>query len=112
MAALPTLPMSKSDPRYRPRVRETKFADGYVLRVKDGLNHLEEERALEWQYLSQANRDTLINFFTARGGYESFTWQPPGAAAALNWVCKRWGVRRSRGGPLYTVTATLTRDFA
>ena len=109
--ALPAIAVSASDPSWRPRVRKVQFGDGYALREPEGLNSVPATWEVKWRGLPQADAETLADFFLARKGAESFTWQPDGEDAAQEWVCVRWSKRRLRRTLRYDVSATFERAF-
>jgi phage-related protein len=69
------------------RVIRTDFGDGYSQRAKDGLNTVAVEWALEWDNVTSAEVDTMVAFFDAKAGAESFFWTPPRATTQSKWLC-------------------------
>lgn len=93
--ALPTFapdPAPSPNPQAAPvvKLRKVEFGDGYTQSSPDGLNHIRETVELEWPALTLAQKDALDAFFRARGGYQSFLYQPWGFSAALKWTCADW----------------------
>ncbi len=72
-----------------PKVRSTRFGDGYEQRVQFGLNQDPKEWTLEWN-LADEDAAIIEAFFEARGGSESFDWTPPDTSTSYKWVCSEW----------------------
>ena len=94
MAIFPSYqPLISGAKRNAPRVRSTRFNDGYEKRISFGLNqnpkiwnltfNLDEEGTTEVE--------TFINDRIDDG--ESFDWQPPGSIVAYKWICLQWTKR-------------------
>jgi phage-related protein len=72
----PINPDYKSPKETRPRTLIAQFNDGYEQRAKDGINNLPRRYNLTWSSLTDAQRDSIITFFEARGNDEAFWWTP------------------------------------
>jgi len=103
----PLYPASKSS---EPRIRTTKFGDGYEQRVTFGLNQNPKEWSLTFD-VEDADADVIETFLDARAAdADSFTWTPPYTNTALKWVCPSWNreyhtIGRSK------ITATFRQVF-
>jgi phage-related protein len=92
--------------QFAPRVLKAQFGDGYAQRAADGINTNAVTIAATWTNLTTAEKDTIINFFTARKGHQSFYYQYVDETAPKVYVCEEWGYTHNDAGG-YTVTATL-----
>lgn len=90
MSALPYQPHISSRLNKQPRILKHQFGDGYAQRMADGINNNLERWSLSFTLIN-ANALALMTFFDGLGGVDSFTWQPPGAATARNYVCESYG---------------------
>lgn len=113
MAAFPSsvsAPVAGASRQVEARVLKASFGDGYAQRAADGINTLNDRYDLTWENIDRSEAETILAFLEARGGYESFTWTPPGGATALKWTCETWG-RQHINAVLDTVTATFIRCY-
>jgi phage-related protein len=87
-----TLPVPPSQSGYTEettyRVQTAKFGDGYEQRVADGINFQVVNVTLTCALLDSTEKGDLIDFFNARGGYESFYYTLPSEASPRLWVCQ------------------------
>ena len=88
-----------------PKVRSTRFGDGYEQRVQFGLNQDPKEWTLEWNVTEEVS-DEIETFLEARTGTESFDWTPPAEASSGKWKCPEW----SKSIP-YLNRATIQATF-
>lgn len=90
-----------------PRVRAAAFGDGYQQRVPNGINTMPRN----WQ-IEIVNRRPVVEaaeaFLAARGGAESFDWQPPSGPIG-KWLCRSWNA--TFAGKTATLTATFEEVF-
>lgn len=93
----------------RPRVRQTKFGDGYENRVRFGLNADPKEWTLVFKERSNTERENILSFLEARGGYDSFDWTPPRGTAG-KYVCSEWQVTMTSAN-YSTIQATFRQVF-
>lgn len=88
-------------------VRETKYGDGYVQAVGDGINNIAEV----WNVVMNKRLDTeiqaVIEFLRGYGGHTSFLWTPPGDEQK-RWRCKTWK-RTFAEYNLYNLTFSLEK---
>lgn len=93
----------------KPRVRKTALGDGYEQRIRFGLNTDAKQWRLTFSERTDSERETILAFFEARGGYESFTWTPPRGPSG-QFVCEDWDttVRRCNRN---TIVAVFRRVF-
>lgn len=83
----PTYSLTKQS---EPRIRTTRFGDGYQQRITFGLNQNPKEWRLTF-ILRNTDADTVEAFLDARAAdTDNFTWTPPGSASPLRWICPSW----------------------
>ena len=89
---LPTTvtPVRSTSPSTNTRILQAQFGDGYTQRAGDGINTVIQKWDVQWVNLDSTDSDELIDFFEARGGYESFRWIPPGSSLYQKFICKQW----------------------
>lgn len=112
MATFPSIAISYGAAKAsKPKLRTAKFGDGYEQRVSFGLNQNPKEWSVSWNYLSEADADTIENFLNARAvDAASFDWTPPDEATSYKWVCEEWS--KSIDYPtLSTIKATFRQVF-
>jgi phage-related protein len=73
-----------------PRVRVSKFGDGYEQRVRDGINHDLDKWVISFTKRSGVDIDGVYDFLKARGGDEAFQWTPRGESTPRIFVCRKW----------------------
>ena len=73
-----------------PTVRRVQFGDGYMARLKYGLNQDRKKYNLQFKNLTEADSDSVETFLEAREGAESFDWTPPGESSAGKFICPSW----------------------
>ena len=73
-----------------PRVKTSRFGDGYEQRVADGINNILQKWQISFTRRSEIDIDYVYDFLRARGGVESFDWTPRGEATARIFVCRKW----------------------
>jgi len=91
MATFSTQPARSARATIKPIVRTVRLGDGYEQRLAFGLQRRPEEWTLEFHCRSTTERDTILNFFKARNGTESFDWTTPNGDAG-KWVCSEWDI--------------------
>jgi phage-related protein len=89
-------------------LNKSEFGDGYTQAGPKGLNHIRHSVQLKWDGLTLVQLTSLRSFMEARGGYQSFYYQPPGFSSVLKWTCDAWSM--SASSP-YTFSSTLTQSF-
>ena len=109
---LPTTvdPIRATKPVTNTRILQAPFGDGYTQRAGDGINTIIQRWTVEWNCLDSTSSDELIDFFEARGGYESFLWTPPGDSREKKFVCKQW-TETHPGNSKKGLTASLEQVF-
>jgi len=112
MASLPTTktPIRATRNTVNTRVLEAQFGDGYTTRAGDGINTIVETWNVEWAALDSTSSAEIISFLEARGGYESFTWTPPGSSTQKKFICKQWSETHP-GNSLKNISATFNQVF-
>lgn len=75
----------------QPRVRETRFGDGYSQRSQDGINYMNESYDLQFSNRSFTTLSAMKTFLEGKGGVVAFTFAPPGEAE-IKVICKDWNV--------------------
>lgn len=95
-----------------PRVQETRFGDGYVQAVPDGINTMQEQWDLVFDQVDDAIATQIDDFLRARGGWETFDWTPIWAVgnSPIKVVCKQWRRQKFDIG-VSTITATFERRY-
>ena len=73
----------------QPKVRQVQLGDGYVQRLRFGLNQDLKTWNLTFE-VSETDADTIETFLEARGGSEYFTWTPPDETVSYKWICLDW----------------------
>lgn len=109
MATFTYTPSFEATESSQPRIRKTQFGDGYEQRIQFGLNANPKEWSLTFANRTDTERDQILSFFDARGGYESFDWTPPRGTAG-KYVCEQWQVTL-RNCNNNTLTATFRQVF-
>ena len=80
----------------KPNAENTKFGDGYELRVGTAINMNPEKWSLSFTRSKQESSD-IEAFLRARSGVESFTWVTPDEVSGT-FVCREWKKKRMKGG--------------
>lgn len=93
-----------------PKVRVTKFGDGYEQRSAYGINVTAESWPLTFTSLDQSTTADIIAFFVDKNAVISFNWTPPGESTPKKWVCRQW-TKQVNAGNLFTITATFDRVY-
>lgn len=118
---LPVEPDDALEVSVTPKIREARFGDGYSQRSPVGLNNTPESWRLLYERkpldptsstYPSGTCETVYQFFKDRGGWEAFTWTPPGQTASKKFICKSF----SRTLDYYTrniqtVTALIEEVF-
>jgi phage-related protein len=110
-----TLPVTPSQSGYQEqtafRVQTARFGDGYEQRVADGINTVSKTVSLTCSVLTTAEKNTLLDFLTARGGWDSFYYTLPSEASPRLWVCQEPVSVAGTQATLWDVTFTLREVF-
>lgn len=72
------------------RVREARFGDGYVQRIVEGINNLNQTWNLQFQSNDITTVAAIEAFLVSKGGSQGFTWLPPGEATEVTVICNKW----------------------
>lgn len=103
------IPSWSSSVSVKPRVKLARFGDGYVQRGADGINLFPQIWNLSFNNRPDTEVNELIDELkSAAGG--SISWQPPGEAAPLNFMCLEWN-KSVTGFNNNTVTCQLEQVF-
>ena len=99
-----------------PKVRITKFGNGYEQRGKMGLNALDETYAVNMKNRENTAADDIIKFFEDKAGVTSFNFIVPdsnasGSERTIKVVCDNWSINYGNGS-YYNVTAKFRRIYA
>jgi phage-related protein len=95
---LPTFSWSpdwESSEDSEPKVKVTKFGDGYEARVAEGMNN----NPASWKLGFSRDATTIAAiraFLKARNAIEAFNWTNPFNEAGV-YVCRKWSVVRKTG---------------
>lgn len=90
-----------------PRVRVTKFGDGYESRTPEGINTIQ----MKWSLTFTRGRDEALairDFLRDHGASLSFAWTNPFEELG-SYVCRSWKTSPDRGK--ISVTATFEQVF-
>ena len=92
MANFPTTvaPAYGASKNSKPIIRVAVFGSGYSQRSTIGINQDLKTWNFEWRNISETTADEIETFLEARGGYESFSYQPTGESAARKYICAEW----------------------
>ena len=93
MATFPDYkPTYSASKRSEPKMRMTRFADGYEQRVVFGL--AQHQNPKEWSLtfdVTDDDADIIEAFLDARAlDSTSFDWIPPNETTSYKWVCAGW----------------------
>ena len=93
-----------------PKILMAEFGDGYGQRVRNGRNHDAISLELKWDNIDRAEGAVIWDFITARGGDESFFYDPPFIDAGKKWTCPSY--RRTFNQPdTMMITGTFKECF-
>ena len=92
----------------KPNVMQTKFGDGYELRVPIGINSKPKTWGVTFTR-DVITASAILDFLDARGGSEAFTWVDP-MNVNSTYVCREWSSSQSDPG-IYVVSATFEQVF-
>ena len=92
MATFPSIAISYGASKdSEPKVRTVRFGDGYEQRLTFGLNQNPKTWTVSWNYITEADADTIEAFLDARAAdAASFDWTPPDESTSYKWVCEAW----------------------
>ena len=94
-----------------PKIRATKFGDGYEQRVTFGLNQNPKRWDLTWTAKTNADADAIEAFFDARAAdAASFDWTPLDESTSYKWVCETW-TREHQYANINIIRATFRQVF-
>lgn len=91
----------------KPRVKTTKFGDGYQQRIADGINSSPRSYSNTFQK-KRTEMDTIEAYLKLQNGVSSFDWTPPYATAG-KWICPSWSRVYKDGYD--TLTATFEEVY-
>ena len=75
----------------QPRIRETKFGDGYSQRSLDGLNYMNQSWDLTFANRIFTDIYNMQSFLETKAGVVAFTFTPPGESE-VKVICRDWNV--------------------
>lgn len=87
----PSYPASQQS---QPNVRTVKYGDGYEQRLRYGLRTDLKQWVLVFDNRSDAERDQILAFLSARGGVEQFNWATPHNETSA-FICSEWSSEHS-----------------
>lgn len=100
------IPTKDSTRAHQPRVKKIAFGNGYAQVYGDGINSNLEQWSLTFEE-KDADKQTIEDFFSARGGYQYFNWTSPEAGATQKqYLCTNWQIK-SLGAGFWSITATF-----
>lgn len=92
------------------RVLKASFGNGYSQRAADGLNNLNQTIPLVWTYITEDEKNTIVDFLSSKLGAGSFYFTFKGDSEASLVVCEKWS-ETPVSGPWWTVSATFEKVF-
>jgi len=113
------VPLAMSAGSSTAKIVKNDFGDGYTQRVADGINTIKSTWALDW-VVSNANKNTIVAFLEARGGYDSFLlptaiYTPLGETSTTLWTCDKWNTEYTEYTDdvtnVWKVTLTITKEY-
>lgn len=88
------------------------FGDGYSQPTPNGLNYRQRELSLSWDALTDAQADTIAEFFdSVGGGHKPFWFIAPREVSATKWTCKD-GCEDSLEAGYRKITLKLKQSFS
>ncbi len=92
MAAFPTTvnPAYGAKKESAPIVNVAQFGSGYSQRSTFGINQNLKAWNFVWNNITETQSDEIEDFLDARGGVESFDYQPHGESASKKYICISW----------------------
>lgn len=110
-----TLPRNPNQSSYNEnttyRVQTARFGDGYEQRVSDGINTTIKQVQLGFDNLTSAEKDSVMTFLNARGGFESFFYTLPSESTPRLWVLEGGVSVAGSQANLWNVGFTLREVF-
>lgn len=110
--AIPDKNLSKTT---KPRVLKSNFGDGYELRIRDGINNLNQTFTVTFNNRPAAEIDDIVSFLDAKAGVTKFEYVYPntngaGNETAVKVVCEDYGITYSYDN-YSSLTATFRRVY-
>lgn len=96
--------------QFKPLVLRAAFGDGYSQRTADGINSLPVTFSARWTNLVAADKDTILNFFIARKGYQSFYYQYVDESSPKVYICGDWSYTHDDAGA-YGISANFMQVY-
>lgn len=90
-------------------VLQANFGDGYEQTAATGLNSVRGVYQVNWDLLSQDDRDLIEAFFATHLGSQAFQYTFPDESTPRKFKCKTW--TRGNNGGLFTLRAELREVF-
>ena len=108
MATFPSVtPTYGAQKQTSPRMQVAQYGDGYMHRLKWGMNVNPKVWKLSWRNISETDADTIETFLNARvDDAASFDWTPLDESTSYKWICMGW----AKTIP-YTNRATIHATF-
>ena len=99
----------------KPKVLLAQYGDGYELRVRDGINNVNEIYTVNFSRRPKAEIDKIIDFLDSKAGTDNFTFTVPDSAAgggelAIKVVCDTYS-HVFDYDEYWSATATFRRVF-
>lgn len=89
------LPNNQIDHQWTPNTEVVRFGDGYTQRNVSGINAEVKQYTLQYESLTQTERNTIYNFITSRKGQVAFGFQFYNEGSPRIFVCYD-GIRETR----------------
>jgi phage-related protein len=94
------------------RVNTAEFGDGYEQVTSDGLNAFRWVRALNWNGITQAEKEEIETFFLSVGRSKAWWYTPAGTVTPLKWrFSDKLSLVDLDGGPLYSGGVPVRQVF-
>jgi phage-related protein len=95
---------------FQPKIKSTKFGDGYEQISPDGINSNLLIFNLEFNNRNLDETTAILHFLFMRNGSESFVWvTPPPVANQLRFKCKQWNYKENFYNN-YSITAQFLQS--
>ena len=93
-----------------PRVRASRFGDGYEQRAPDGINAQGQSWSLQFNGVDNAIADEMVAFLRANG-IAGFDYVPLWETVKVRAICRKW--RRTHGPEIAqsSISATFERAY-
>lgn len=95
----------------QPRVKATRFGDGYEEREPDGLNPITQKWDVVFRDVDDDIATDMVEYFRAAAGVDSFGWTPLWHTAEIKVVARSWRRTQSDTWGKSDITAVFEQVF-